>query len=523
MQRIKNQFSFMSNNSLSNQSPSRKTATIVNLVRVYSTTIIEIVRGLILIPVYLQFIDARLYGAWLASGSIVALIGLSDFGMFSVITQKVAKIYGKKDYVNLGKLINASMIITLLISLIPLAIGYSLRNYVPYWVNVNAENTSQISNAFFISSISTSFMMANYGSGSILMALQKTTAISIIGLVLKVMSVFATIIFLKIGLGLLSIPLALLLQSTLSAMTTCIFLIVWKKNNLSPDPINFELTYLKDLVFQSIWVFIAKLSKVIASQLDRIIVATIIDPLSTTILVFSKQAAQILNALVMHLSNSIMPSLAHASGAGDQKIFIKYTTFTIKITMIFGVYISGGVFFLNKQFVQFWVGEKYFAGEIFTSLIVVYGFICIINNAFYNILFSYGEIKKTSKALFLESLLLVPTSFMLCYLLGINGIIIASILATITTSSIIQVNGILNLLNISWLIGFKVFFKKFIMVLVPIGLCWILLQYWEPTTIFTSIILGIIYTIIFIITLFIYDEDAKKLLLKLKPLKILIK
>ena len=75
---------------------SRKRASIVNLIRSYAFILIEIIRGVIMIPIYLQYIDSRLYGAWLATGSIIVLMGLSDFGLSSLIVQKAGSLYGKK-------------------------------------------------------------------------------------------------------------------------------------------------------------------------------------------------------------------------------------------------------------------------------------------------------------------------------------------------------------------------------------------------------------------------------------------
>jgi O-antigen/teichoic acid export membrane protein len=412
------------------------------------------------------------------------------------------------------------MITAFILSLIPLIISLLLKQYIPGWFNLDAKNGDLISNAFFISALSTSFMMVSYGSGSIFFALQKTKLLSVIEITLDIISIFAIIIFLNIGLGLLSIPLGLLLKSVILATSNFILLIVWKKKNLISDNRYFDLMIFKELFSQSLWVFISKISRVLTSQLDKLILAIMIDPIFTTMLVFSKKSSGILNSLVIQISSSIMPSLAHTTGTKDERTFLKYVRLTIKATIVLGLYISGGVFLLNKQFVYLWVGGDYFAGSFFTSLIVLYGFIYVINSSFYSILFAKGAIKKTSKAGLIESLVYVPISILFCYLFNINGVVIASIFAIITTSFIIQLNGILNLLKLTWNKVFQFLFNKIIMGIVPIGLSWILLKYWNPTTIVNVLILWMIYTITFITVFFIFDKDAKKLNIKLKPLKI---
>lgn len=87
------------------ESVRRTRATIANLTFQYSSLVLGIIRGLVLVPLYLKFIDIKLYGAWLASGNVIVWLALMNPGLNELLRQQVAKFYGKKDWNNLGKVI----------------------------------------------------------------------------------------------------------------------------------------------------------------------------------------------------------------------------------------------------------------------------------------------------------------------------------------------------------------------------------------------------------------------------------
>ena len=76
--------------------PSRRKKTQWHLFFQYSAIILGIVSGIILIPLYLKFIPLDLYGAWLATGNILAWITIIDPGLSSVMQQKIAVAFGSK-------------------------------------------------------------------------------------------------------------------------------------------------------------------------------------------------------------------------------------------------------------------------------------------------------------------------------------------------------------------------------------------------------------------------------------------
>ncbi|WP_265943741.1 hypothetical protein [Dechloromonas sp. A34] len=60
---------------------SRKRAITLQALGGYLNTGIQIVQGLILIPMYIHFLGLSLYGFWLSTGAILGMLGVMNLGL----------------------------------------------------------------------------------------------------------------------------------------------------------------------------------------------------------------------------------------------------------------------------------------------------------------------------------------------------------------------------------------------------------------------------------------------------------
>jgi O-antigen/teichoic acid export membrane protein len=496
--------------------PSRKWATIVNLIRSYTGTVLDIISGILLVPLYLVYIDPRLYGAWMATGSIIALLGMSDFGLNSVIVQKIANLSRHNDQHKIGGMIKTSLVCALFLSLVPLIISVILYKYVPFIVQIEGTEALQLSHAFLIAALATSLMLINYAIGGVFLGLQQTKVYTVMFIVSRIISIIASIIFLINGFGLISIPLSYALGTLILAIGNFFNLRFWIKRNITKKSFKFEFSYFRELFNKSVWVFFSQFSKTAVFQSDKLIVASLIDPAVTTILVFSKKGADLMNTVVIQISHALMPGLANLVGQGEVIKLKKYMINAIKYSIMFSMFTSGGILLLNKQFVSLWVGENYYGGTLLTILIVCSSLIYVLNTVLYNNLFANGEIVFTSKASMLESLIRIPLSIILCYYLGINGVVLAIIIAVMSTSLFSQTRFMLKSLNLSWLQGFRGIMRILIKACIPILVSWFIFLIWFlPATLFDFLLRGIFYTLLTLVYYYYINNDFQQLILKL--------
>ena len=74
---------------------SRRKATITTLIGGTAGTLIVTVQAAVLIPLYINHIGPRLYGAWLASGDFLVWMQAFDLGLPNLMIQRIAMAYGK--------------------------------------------------------------------------------------------------------------------------------------------------------------------------------------------------------------------------------------------------------------------------------------------------------------------------------------------------------------------------------------------------------------------------------------------
>ena len=93
--------------------PSRKIATLVQLIGGHINTALVVVQGLILIPMYVNYIGLHIYGLWLASGGVINMLGMINFGIGSMMIQRIASSYSLKDFEGISRYFANALIVYL--------------------------------------------------------------------------------------------------------------------------------------------------------------------------------------------------------------------------------------------------------------------------------------------------------------------------------------------------------------------------------------------------------------------------
>ena len=75
----------------------RKISTLWNFFFLNLRTVIAIINGILIVPLYLHYININLYGGWLATGNIMMWLSIADPGVGDVLLQKIGNALGKDD------------------------------------------------------------------------------------------------------------------------------------------------------------------------------------------------------------------------------------------------------------------------------------------------------------------------------------------------------------------------------------------------------------------------------------------
>jgi O-antigen/teichoic acid export membrane protein len=230
----------------------------------------------------------------------------------------------------------------------------------------------------------------------------------------------------------------------------------------------------------SMWVFSARIMNAITTQSDNLIVAAMIDPRYTVILSVTKKAAEVVGMIAGRISSAVMPGMANLLGEGKVERTRRLMLDTLKLTFIAFIIGMGGVYIANREFVELWVGKEHFGGQAMTTLICFNTMVFIVNSTLYSNLCAFGEFKTVSKATTLESLTMLPISVVMARYLGINGILIASIVAGVIANFRIQARRFVTVLGVSFVDLRHGVAVNFLKTSIPVVACYFARSYLSP-------------------------------------------
>ena len=186
--------------------PSRKRATVLQAIGGYVNTGILTIQGLLLIPLYLNYIGAHMYGLWLASGGILGMLGLVNFGVSSLVIQRIAHAYGKRNLVKAGAYYINGVILYLCICLLYGLVGWLVSLWLPEILMVTGENAELLRHCFQLGAVAMVISIFNECLRSFAQALLRPLVPMASIAVGRILGIGGTVLMLLYGFGLWAIP-----------------------------------------------------------------------------------------------------------------------------------------------------------------------------------------------------------------------------------------------------------------------------------------------------------------------------
>lgn len=376
---------------------SRKTATIVNLIHQYVTTGLSIINGIVLVPLYLTHIDFKLYGAWLATGNIVAWLLLADAGFSDILRQRTARHYGQQDFDLLGKIITTGLICVVAVGMIPLLISMAIAPFLPHLFKLEGVMSTSLIYSFVCAGVASSLVVIAGGAGAAQQGLQRNISYSTIYNGGSIVGILVTIWMLVHGYGLLSIPMGLTIRGILWVLGSWGHLFWFCKHKLGLR-MRYAKEHLQEILNLTSWTFFSRLAYQLFAKCDAFIVGLFMGPEATPVFVLTGRAWDLLLMFVERIAIAAMPSLAHLEGEGDNLKFNRISQLISRIVAYASIIGIGACLALNKTFMALWVGKKLYAGGAF-DIAMSMAMACIVFvSVVYQILYARGKIKELSIA-----------------------------------------------------------------------------------------------------------------------------
>lgn len=412
---------------------SRSRTTKWNLFFHYTSIALALVSGIVMVPLYLYFIPLHLYGAWLATGNILAWLTVVDPGLSTVLQQRAGVAYGRGDIAELSALLSGGIFLSGMVFLLVLAIGLSISGFITVWLSLNlAADIQVVEQAFVLAVIGSAFMIFSYGLTAFNQGLQSSLGIGLVFVLATIIGLVITIVLLYKGMGLLSLPIGLIVRAIGLTIGNAGYLI-WRSVE---DKIGYNIDFkgIVNLARLSSYTFFGRTAVVIADNMDAFVLTRYLSPEIATAFVLTRKAPGTSRMFLERPAVAFMPAVSSLVGAGEiERAKVVLLRLLRMILWLLGL-IAGGFFLFNDDFVSLWVGSDLFAGKTINIFIVLILIVTVIASVLSNLCFSLGNIKGNSIASLAQGLIAVPLMILGARYWGMLGVAIAHLVAMLAIS-----------------------------------------------------------------------------------------
>jgi O-antigen/teichoic acid export membrane protein len=411
----------------SKKTESRKVATIWNFFFLNIGFLVSLINGLLIIPIYLHYIDSSVYGAWLATGNILTWITIVDPGVSGVLLQRVAFALGKGDKEELGLAISSGILISSILFFIAVSLGYIFSFFITGLAKIDRHYSAEIVGAFRIALWGTALSLLADTFRNIVLAFQKTKIHGVFLNSVLFASIGVNVILLMCGFGVYALAYTSLFRGFATLACAVFFSIsLIRKNKLK---LKLNKMYFKSFSKVFTFTFSSSLFETIASNMDLILVSRFIGSSAVTVLDLSRRPLKIVISNVNSVSQAALPSLPHLFGSGDTA---KIRNTVVRIWMVvlwLSSFVICGFLLFNYSFISNWVGKKFWIGNTYNVIICLSIFLLTIGYNLSNITTSRGEMKSNSIVNVVRSSIYIVLLLLLGKLFGMIGILTAYLLS----------------------------------------------------------------------------------------------
>ncbi len=407
---------------------SRKKTALWNLLFSYGMIGYAVISGIALVPLYLRFIPVDLYGAWLATGNVLAWLTVVDPGIAGVVQQRIGVAYGQRNYSALRGYATGGVLLTMLIALLVLVAGWGTSRFLPNWVNLgDAESAEILRKAFLVAIVGSALMLLAFTVNALNYGLLGSIGPGVAGFVGSFGSLALIPILLINGWGVHAIAAGLLFRGAVM-LTGSGGYFIWRTRNeginLAPD-----FSKIREMLGLLSFTSIGRVGTTLSLHTDAFIISRFLGPETVPIYMLTKRAFHIGETLITRTGNAVSAGISHLSGEANHARVRLVINRLLKINIWLLGLAFGGFFAFNETFVTLWVGKEFFAGFLISSLFCLFLTSRVFLILMTTLCVALGDIKVSSIVAFVHSLIVFSLMIAGVYYLGILGAALAPLIA----------------------------------------------------------------------------------------------
>lgn len=415
-----------------NHKPSRRKAVIWFTVGGWLSNGIIMIQGLLLIPLYIKYLGADMYGFWLASGGMLAWLSMVDVGGAAITRQRCANAYGKGDLQRLVDYFWHGALVMLGVITVFLVLLFAFSPLIPQAIRADEELRPILLTCLLISGVGTALNFARMFLREFASAAQRNGLPAVATLVGLILALGFTIVGLTVyDLGLYALAIATVIRSgvplLMNALGAGLLLTSVKYRN------SWSKTIFRDYWVTTPAVLSAKAAGVFSQQLPVVLLTRWAGPEVTVAYSVSIRLLEMAKHFINHPLAALYGASAHLFGDAavtperKRALFRQIASgFSAATTGAFAYYVL-----VNQGFIHLWIAPDKYLGPAFTVVAALAMLLQLRNQLYTNFIGSHGAIQISGYSSALEKLITVAVQCVLIYHFAALGAVASLVLVAV--------------------------------------------------------------------------------------------
>lgn len=348
-----------------------------------------------MVPIYFHYMSVSTYGAWLATGNVVAMLGLLESGLSFVITQKMSAAIAQKDEERFQILAGSNILSALIISCTIFTMGLCISPFITEWINIDVAIKSEIRLAFILSLVATCISIFVNLFGAFPQVWQDTKQVGIYNTIANLLAIASLVLFLLLGYGVISIALSYVVRSFLNLLLSGIWIVrKWRRENI-PSPkycLHDSYLLLKDCTYP----FLSKVSSTVVGNSQSFIIAHFMNPGLAAIYDLTSKICTVACGFLSMINGSVFALFSLTIAEGNRE---KINQVIKKASQVFFLMLVSMALYsicFTEPIMNYWLGLDKFGGTSLLIVIVIAKILAQVRSYYNSILYTGGLINKSA-------------------------------------------------------------------------------------------------------------------------------
>ena len=427
----------------------RKAAATLSLFQ-YLNFFLNALKGVVLLPVYLNFFSFEVYGAWIAASTLLQALGSLDGGLTMVLTQRLGAAAGARDQGRFFSYLTSGLVSYGAVVAVLMVVGVSLVPWVVDSVHIQGSAASDLRFAVYLAVVAFGLNLWRESVLSALMAQQKPLGPGVVRVGVIVANVAFTLAALASMRSVAALGVGNLLASMVGAGTAMLW--VWNalRTEVKPGMLVFVRMHALDLLKTSSALIVSRVANSLAEYGETFLVASLVGPAVAGAFAVTSRLISLARAIPGPIASAAFAGIAHAyaeHGVARMRALVR-ELFSLSLFLT-GITVPLALA-INKVFVSTWVGTDKYAGDGVTIVLAFASALGIRLSLMGSVTAGLGVIRPMAWIGILHALVRISAMIVLIPLVGIIGVPLAFLLSGISVWFVFVHRLLAHKLELAW-------------------------------------------------------------------------